>query len=212
MFILDKTNSIASQFIAELRDVELQKDRMRFRKNLERIGEIMAYEISKTFDYIPQMVTTPLGQDPSMFAAESPVLIGIMRAGLPFHIGFLNYFDRADNGFVGAFRQEDGDSLEIMMHYMATPDIQDKTIILIDPMLATGSSLVKTYNALLKNGTPKKVHIAAVIAAAPGVEKVMNEIPEAEIWAGAVDAELNDQFFIVPGLGDAGDLAFGLKL
>lgn len=212
MFILDKTNSIASQFLAELRDVEIQQDRMRFRRNLERIGEIMAYEISKTLDYIPQMVTTPLGQDPSMFAAEHPVLVGILRAGMPFHQGFLNYFDRSDNGFVGAFRVEKPDSLEIMMHYMATPDIQDKTVILIDPMLATGSSLCKTYDALLQNGTPSKIHIAAVIAAAPGVEKVMNHIPEASIWLGAADAILNDDFYIVPGLGDAGDLAYGPKL
>jgi len=214
MFILDRTNNIGSQFIAELRDVTIQLDRMRFRRNLERIGEILAYEISKELDYITHMVTTPLGKDPSMLVAEYPILISILRAGMPFHCGFLNYFDKADSGFIGAYRAEEGksDQVEIEMHYMATPNIHNKTVILIDPMLATGSSLVRTYEALLKNGTPAKVHIAAVIAAQAGIEKVMNNIPNAHIWVGAMDAELNDKFYIVPGLGDAGDLAFGPKV
>ena len=216
MFILDQKNSIGSQFIAELRDINIQKDRMRFRRNLERIGEIMAYEISKTFDYQPVDVTTPLGIDPSMIAAERPVLISVLRAGLPFHQGFLNYFDRADSGFIGAYRKEENAeaaNVEVDLSYTGAPSVQDKILILVDPMLATGTSLAKAYKNLIDcNGTPSKVHIVSVIAAQKGVDKISTEIPGATIWLGALDGVLNDQFYIVPGLGDAGDLSFGPKL
>ena len=212
MFILDQHNSIGSQFIAEMRDVNIQKDRMRFRRNLERVGEIMAYEISKTFDYAPFDVTTSLGKDPSMLSAEDPVLISIMRAGLPFHQGMLNYFDRSDCGFIGAYRKEGNEELEIELSYTRAPEIQDKILILADPLLATGGSMVKAYKSLLPNGTPSAVHVVAVIAAERGVNMVMENIPNAKLWIGALDAELNDDLFIVPGLGDAGDLAFGPSL
>ena len=216
MFILDQKNSIGSQFIAELRDIEIQKDRMRFRRNLERIGEIMAYEISKTFDYQPIDVTTPLGIDPSMIAAESPVLVSVLRAGLPFHMGFINYFDRSDCGFIGAYRMKDlnkNNEVDIELSYTGAPSIQDKILILVDPMMATGKSLVKAYKNLIdRNGTPSTVHIVSVIAAQDGLEFVQKEIPNATIWLGALDGELNDKFYIVPGLGDAGDLSFGPKL
>ena len=216
MFILDQKHSIGSQFIAELRDIEIQKDRMRFRRNLERIGEIMAYEISKTFDYQPIDITTPLGIDPSMIAAERPVLISILRAGLPFHTGFLNYFDRSDCGFIGAYRMKDlnkDNEVDIDLSYIAAPPIQDKVLILVDPMMATGKSLVKAYKNLIdSNGTPSTVHVVSVIAAQAGLDLIQKEIPEATIWLGALDGELNEKFYIVPGLGDAGDLSFGPKL
>ena len=216
MFILDQKNSIGSQFIAELRDIEIQKDRMRFRRNLERIGEIMAYEISKTFDYQPIDITTPLGIDPSMIAAESPVLVSVLRAGLPFHMGFINYFDSSDCGFIGAYRMKDlnkNKEVDIELSYTGAPSIQDKILILVDPMMATGKSLVKAYKNLIdSNGTPSTVHIVSVIAAQDGLEFVQKEIPNATIWLGALDGELNDKFYIVPGLGDAGDLSFGPKL
>ncbi len=216
MFILDQKNSIASQFIAELRDINIQTDRMRFRRNLERIGEIMAYEISKTFDYQPIDITTPLGIDPSMIAAERPVLVSVLRAGLPLHQGFLNYFDRSDCGFIGAYRSKDfakNNEVNIDLSYTAAPSIQDKILLLLDPMMATGKSLVKAYNTLIENnGTPSKVHIVSVIAAQAGLEFVQNEIPNASFWLGALDGELNDKFYIVPGLGDAGDLSFGPKI
>ncbi len=215
MFILDQQNSIASQFLAELRDVNTQTDRLRFRRNLERLGEIMAYEISKTFDYIPIDVTTPLGIDRSMLNAEQPVLISVLRAGIPFHQGFQNYFDRANSGFIGAFRKEGNEEapgVEVDLCYIGAPSIQDKVLLLIDPMLATGTSLVKAYENLLGHGTPREVHIVAVIAAQAGVTHLQEKIPNAQIWLGALDAELDERFYIVPGLGDAGDLSFGPKL
>ena len=216
MFILDQGNSIASQFIAELRSIHVQLDRMRFRKNLERLGEIMSYEISKTFNYIPYEVETPLGKDPSMLAAEHPVLISVMRAGMPFHQGFLNYYDNADSGFIGAFRKEGNaemDGVQVDMSYIGAPSIEGRILILIDPMLATGSSLVQAYQSLIdSNGKPAEVHVAAVIAAQAGVDHIVKEIPDVKLWIGALDPELNDQYYIVPGLGDAGDLSFGPKL
>jgi len=212
-FILDQQNTVGSQFIAELRDVNIQTDRLRFRRNMERIGEILAYEISKSFNYEPVDVQTPLGIDRSMKMADFPILITIMRAGLPLHQGFLNYFDRADSGFVGAYRKKgNADEVEIDMHYVATSSIEGRNVILIDPMLATGSSLVRAYQGLLANGKPAQIHIAAAIASAPGVNYIAAEIPECKFWLGAVDPELDSRFYIIPGLGDAGDLSYGPKL
>ncbi len=213
IFILDKTNSIASQFIAELRDIHVQTDRMRFRRNMERLGEILAYEVSKSFPYEPIDVQTPLGIDRSMRIAESPVLITIMRAGLPLYQGFLNYFDRADSGFIGAYRKKGNkDEVEIAMHYVAANNIDGRNVILIDPMLATGSSLVRAYQGLLKNGNPAQIHIVAAIASVPGVEYIAQNVPDCKFWLGALDPELDDRFYIIPGLGDAGDLSYGPKI
>jgi uracil phosphoribosyltransferase len=208
-------NSIFNQFIAEIRDVEIQKDSMRFRKNLERIGEIFAYEISKTLPYSNVETITPLGIADTKQLTEQPVIATILRAGLPLHLGILNYFDKAQNAFVGAYRKHHkNNNLDIALEYMACPDIQDKTVILCDPMLASGSSVVLAYKALLAKGIPKHTHIVSVIASAQGVDHVKATMPSSNftLWCGAVDEELTAQAYIVPGLGDAGDLAFGDKL
>ena len=211
---LSKTNSIFNQFTAELRNVNVQKDRMRFRRNLERMGEILAYEISKTLEYTIQDITTPLGVSQIPLVTNQPVLVTILRAGLPLHIGLLNYFDMAENAFVSAYRKHHKDgSFEIEIEYLSSPDLTDKVVILNDPMLATGSSLVLAYKALLTKGIPKHVHIACCIASAQGVDYVKRNLPaNTSIWCGAIDDELTAQSYIVPGLGDAGDLAFGTKL
>ncbi|WP_291780368.1 uracil phosphoribosyltransferase [Cecembia sp.] len=216
MFVLDKENSIALQFLSEIRDIHIQHDRLRFRKNLERLGEIMAYEISKSLDYKESSVQTPLDKTQSYKLKENPVLISVLRAAVPFYMGFLNYFDQADSGFVGAYRkaEKSGDKeVEIDFLYQAAPSIEGKDVILIDPMLATGKSFVKTVENLLANGNPKMIHIACVIAAPEGIAYIQNnvQIPY-KIWTGALDEKLNDKFYIVPGLGDAGDLCFGDKI
>jgi uracil phosphoribosyltransferase len=211
---LSKTNSIFNQFTSELRNIYVQKDRMRFRRNLERMGEILAYEISKTLEYETNEITTPLGIANILLIATQPVLITILRAGLPLHIGLLNYFDMAENAFVSAYRKHHKDgSFEVEIEYLSSPDLTDKVLILNDPMLATGTSLVLAYKALLTNGIPKHVHIVCCIASVQGVEYVKRNLPHnTTIWCGAIDDELTAQSYIVPGLGDAGDLAFGTKL
>ncbi len=212
--ILGEQHSVFDQFMAEIRNVDVQNDSMRFRRNLERVGEIMAYEISKTLQYKHQTVTTPMGRSDCNVLAEQPVLATILRAGLPLHQGFLNYFDRAENTFISAYRKHMGteDSFEVEVEYLASPSLDGKTVILCDPMLATGSSMVLSYQALLERGTPAKIHIAAVIASDEGIEFIQRKLPaDTTIWVGAIDHELTSRAYIVPGLGDAGDLAYGSK-
>lgn len=209
-----ESNSILNQYVAEIRDVNIQGDRMRFRRNIERIGEIMAYEISKTLHYTPRQVTTPLGTASVNVPDESIVLATILRAGLPFHQGFLNYFDGAENAFVSAYRQyKDASRFDIHIEYIASPSIEGKTLILADPMLATGSSVELSYRAMLTKGTPSEIYIASVIASQQALSYISGVFPDAHtsIWCAAVDSELNEHSYIVPGLGDAGDLAFGEK-
>lgn len=212
--ILGRQNSIFNQYIAEIRDEAIQKDSMRFRRNLERIGEVLAYEISKSFDYEPQEIITPLGVTQVPVMKGQPVIATILRAGLPLHQGVLNYFDRAENAFVSAYRRHHKDgSFDIHVEYLSAPDLTGKELILCDPMLATGASMVLAYKALLGRGKPKHTHIVSVIASTEGVEYVKKQLPEnVTIWTGAVDEELTVQSYIVPGLGDAGDLAYGVKV
>ncbi|MCC9136490.1 uracil phosphoribosyltransferase [Pontibacter silvestris] len=211
--ILTDTPSLANHFVAELRNVSVQGDSMRFRRNLERLGELLAFEISKTLPYKEVTVTTPLKDTQTLLLAEQPVLATILRAGLPLYQGLANYFDKAYSTFVGAYRvEEEHSELQINMEYLASTNLHDKILILADPMLATGRSLVKSYEGMLRHGKPKQVHIAAAIAAPEGVALVQQEIPEAQLWLGAMDECLNEKFYIVPGLGDAGDLAFGPKI
>jgi uracil phosphoribosyltransferase len=211
---LSKSNSLVNQFVSELRNVDVQHDRMRFRRNLERIGEVIAYEISKQMNYKEVEITTPLGTAVMNLASDEPVIGTILRAGLPMHQGFLNYFDHADNAFISAYRKHHKDgSFEIALEYVSCPSLDDRILILCDPMLATGSSIVMTYKAMLQKGMPRHTHIVCAIASTQGVEFVKSQLPEnVTIWAAAVDEELTAQAYIVPGLGDAGDLAFGEKL
>ena len=213
MFVLSKFDSVGNQFIAELRDVSVQGDRLRFRKNLERIGEILAYEISKTFSYQTKIVETPLAEASVRVPATNPVIIAVLRASLPFYTGFLNFFDKAESGFIGAFREEGEGEIRINLGYHAGPGLQGKTVILADPMLATGRSFARTIEAILSHGVPGIIHIAAAIASPEGI-KYLDETIQVpyKLWIGAVDQSLNAQSYIVPGLGDAGDLAFGEKL
>lgn len=211
---LSLTTSISNQFISELRDVRIQQDRMRFRRNLERIGEIFAYEISKTLPFDEQEVTTPLGIANVPMLREQPVLGTILRAGLPLHQGLLNYFDQADNAFISAYRKHHKDgTFEIKLEYVGSPSLAGRVLILSDPMLATGSSIVATYKALLDRGVPSHTHIVSALASTQGVEYVKAHMPEGvTIWCAAIDEELTSQSYIVPGLGDAGDLAYGDKM
>lgn len=211
--LLTDKPSIASYFISQLRDVEQQKDGMRFRKNLERLGEIFAFEISKTFQYTSTEVETPLGTATVEIPEKDIVLATILRAGLPLHQGMLNFFDFAENAFISAFRKHHKDgSFEINLQYITCPDLSNKTLIVIDPMLATGQSMVKTLQELARNGTAKTIHIVTAIAAREGVEYVERHAPKAHLWIGAIDEELTAKSYIVPGLGDAGDLSFGRKV
>lgn len=207
--------SLMSRYMAELRDVEIQKDPLRFRTNLERIGEIMAYEISKRLNYMTRDVVTPLGTSPCQDFTDKVVLATILRAGLPFHNGFLSYFDRAENAFVSAYRKykEKGDSFDVLVEYLASPRIDGKTLILVDPMLATGTSMELGYRAMLRRGEPARIHVASVIGSRLGVDYIRQVLPKEKttIWIGAIDEEVNTHSYIVPGLGDAGDLAFGQK-
>jgi uracil phosphoribosyltransferase len=214
MFILTEKNSVANHFISELRCIDVQKDSMRFRRNMERLGEIMAYEISKSFEYIPQNVTTPLGIANAGTCLQHPVLATILRAGLPFYQGFLNYYDKSESAFIAAYRSPEAGNgdFEIKMEYIATPSLENKTLIIIDPMLATGKSVLLTYKSMLKYGIPSKVHLASVIASRQGVDYLKDNIENLSLWVGAVDEILNKKSYIVPGLGDAGDLAYGDKL
>jgi len=213
--ILSEQSSIFNQYIAEIRDQQIQQDRIRFRRNMERMGEIFAYEISKTLAYKTVTTHTVLGEAETKVLAEQPVVATILRAGLPLHTGLLNIFDTAQNAFVSAYRRHHKDnSFDIHVEYLSTPLLDDKTLILCDPMLATGSSMVLSYKALLAKGKPKHTHIIAVIASKEGVDYVRKNMPTGDytLWLGAVDEELTARAYIVPGLGDAGDLAYGEKL
>jgi uracil phosphoribosyltransferase len=214
MLILTEQFSVANHFLAELRDKNIQKDSMRFRRNLERLGEIFAYEISKTMHYQNVKVETPLGTKTTQQVAQAPVLLTIMRAGLPLHQGLLNFFDKSENAFIGAYRgkHDEKDAFEIEMDYITSPDIHGKTLIICDSMLATGKSVEKAYHAMLRYGIPAKTHIVSAIASRRGVRYVQARMSECRLWIGDVDEDLNSKSYIVPGLGDAGDLAFGGKV
>ena len=212
---LVKERSVVNHFIAELRDVQVQKDPMRFRRNLARIGEVMAVEISRTLEFKAAEVVTPLGVARTDLMAEQPVLATILRAGLAMHQGFMNYFDRADSAFVSAYRKhrKGEDAFEIEVEYMSSPSLEDRVVVLCDPMLASGRSMVLVYKALLRLGKPKALHVASVIASVEGLEYAKPHLPAGtHFWIGAVDDEMTAQAYIVPGLGDAGDLAYGEKV
>jgi uracil phosphoribosyltransferase len=211
---LSKQSSVINMYMAELRDVNVQKDSMRFRTNLERIGAIIGYEISRKLEYVQQEVTTPLGIAPVLVLKEQPVIATILRAGMPVHHGMLSVFDKAENAFVSAYRQHHKDgSFEVHVEYMACPSIEGKELILCDPMLATGTSMVLTYQALLRRGKPKHIHVVSIVSSMFGIDYVKKHLPEnCSIWTCAVDDELTAQSYIVPGLGDAGDLAYGTKI
>jgi len=210
---LSKEHSLISNWVSEIRDVEIQSDRMRFRRNLERIGEAAAYEISKVLPFVSKDVQTPLGISTGKILAQQPVLATILRAGLPLHQGLLNYFDKADNAFISAYRKHNKDgSFEISLDYISCPELENRVVIISDPMLATGSSLVKTIHFLKEEGHPKEIHIVAAIACTVGIEYVKREEPSVTVWCGDIDDELTAKGYIVPGLGDAGDLAFGVKV
>lgn len=213
MFALNQENSVANNFLAELRDTTIQQDRFRFRMNLKRLGSLLAYEISKTFAFENKVITTPLRDTKIPMIKDEIVLIPIMRAALPFYEGFLDVLDQAGAGFIGAWRIEEGDDVEAVLNYQAAPDLTGKTVIVIDPMLATGKSLVKTVASLLSHGQPKSLHLASVIAAPEGINHVKKSLSmDYHLWTCSIDEKLNDQSYIVPGLGDAGDLSFGPKL
>jgi len=204
--------SVANHFLAELRDVSKQRDSLRFRRNLQRLGEIIAYRISSQLSYTDQVITTPLSETNGKLLQDFPVLATVLRAGLPFHQGFLNYFDQSPSAFAAAYRIEGTAQVQVQVDYLSAPSLDERVLILVDPMLASGKSLVQTYRAMLRFGTPRQVHIAAVIASPEGVGYVTREIPEATLWVAAIDEGLNAQAYIVPGLGDAGDLSYGSKL
>ena len=209
---LSESHSLISNWVGELRDVQLQTDRMRFRRNLERIGEVIAYEISKSLPWEDREIPTPLGTSVCKVLREQPVLATILRAGLPMHQGMLNYFDRGDNAFISAYRKHNRDgSFDIELEYISCPSLEGRVLILCDPMLATGSSLVKTIHMLRDEGVSREVHVATAIACTVGIEYVKREQPDVRIWCGAIDEELTAKGYIVPGLGDAGDLAYGEK-
>lgn len=209
---LGEKPSIANQFLNEIRDKNNQSDRMRFRRNLERMGEIMAYEISKTLAFEKCTVNSPLASLASRKLKEQPILLTVLRAGLPYFQGFLNYFDQVDAGFIGAYRKE-GAEIEINLEYLATPELEGRNVILIDPMLATGKSFVRSIHALMKHGKPAHIHLASLIASPEGIEYIKADLKiPFTIWTFSVDEKLDTRFYIVPGLGDAGDLSFGNKI
>ncbi len=211
--ILGNKNSVINQFMAEIRDVSIQKDSMRFRRNVERIGEIIAYEISKTLQYESLEIPTSLGIANVFKIKEQPIIGSILRAGLPLHNGVLNCYDNAENAFISAYRhhQKDG-TLDVQIEYLSCPDLTDRVLILCDPMLASGTSMVRTYRKLMERGTPHHTHIVALIASIEGLTYVKKNLPEnVTLWLAALDEELTAQAYIVPGLGDAGDLAYGKK-
>lgn len=212
---LEETNSILNKFISEIRDVTIQKDSLRFRRNIERIGEILGYELSKNLAFTANNIETPLGNKSVQLPNSDIVLCSILRAGLPLHQGLLNYFDDAENAFISAYRNHPNNdaTFEIVVEYFASPSINNKTLLLADPMLATGQSLVAVYEGMKKHGTPKEIHIVCVIGSTVGIDFIKNHFPEnTHLWIAAIDDELNDKGYIVPGLGDAGDLAYGSKL
>lgn len=207
-------NSVANNFMAEVRDIKVQNDRLRFRKNLSRLGEILAYEMSKSLDFSEKKINTPLTSMNQKVIENQPVLISIMRAGMPFFEGVQNFFDHADAGFVGAFRANDFSTTNLIeLSYFAVPNLSEKILVIVDPMLATGKSVVESIAHLKKYGTPRKIFLLAVIAAPEGIKFIADNIQTPiELWCGAIDDKLNDKAYIVPGLGDAGDLAYGPKL
>jgi uracil phosphoribosyltransferase len=210
---LSEKSSLVSHWLSEVRDMQVQSDRMRFRRNLERIGEVAAYEISKTLAFEEKEIQTPFGQSMCNVLKEQPVLATILRAGLPLHQGLLNFFDRADNAFISAYRKHNRDgSFDISLQYVSCPELENRVVIISDPMLATGSSLVKTIQYLREEGKPSEMHIVAAIACSVGIEYVQRSEPHVKIWCGDIDEELTAKGYIVPGLGDAGDLAFGVKV
>lgn len=211
---LSETNSILNQYVSEIRNVNVQNDRLRFRRNIERIGEIMAYEMSKTLAYSVKEIQTPLGISPVSTPDNQLVISTILRAGLPFHQGFLRYFDQAENAFVSAYRKyKDTLKFDIHIEYIASPRIDGKTLVITDPMLATGGSMELSYQAMLTKGNPSEIHVAAIIASRQAVEHIARVFPadKTTIWCAAIDSEIDSHSYIVPGLGDAGDLAFGEK-
>lgn len=212
--VLNQQNSIFNRFLSELRDVEIQKDPMRFRRNIERLGEIMSYEVSKTLNYKNLDVTTPLGVAVESVPADPIVIGSILRAGLPMHQGLLNYFDRSENAFVSAYRKYKEKTFDIHIEYISSPSLEGKILILNDPMVATGSSIELAYRALLQKGQPAHTHILTIIASQAGVDYVREHLANENVtlWVGAIDADLNSKSYIIPGLGDAGDLAYGTKL
>ena len=216
LHILSQQNTVLNKFIAEIRDKSIQRDSMRFRRNMERIGEVTAYEISRTLNYSPRVVETPLGEATVQTIDDRLVIATILRAGLPYHQGFLNYFDDAQNAFVSAYRKSSKDGkFTVKVEYISCGSLEGKTLLLVDPMLATGSSLVLAYNALCeRGGEPLHTHVAAVIASEQGIDYVEKNMPRqtTTIWAAAVDEELTSRSYIVPGIGDAGDLAYGEKI
>ncbi len=210
---LSDEHSLVSNWVSELRNVDIQDDRLRFRRNLERIGEVGGYEISKKLAWVEKEVTTPLGTSVAKVLAKQPVLATILRAGLPMHQGLLNYFDKADNAFISAYRKHHPDgTFEISLDYISCPEMEDRVVIISDPMLATGSSLVKTLQFIREEGSPSEIHIICAIACTVGIEYVLRAEPRATIWCGDIDDELTAKGYIVPGLGDAGDLAYGVKV
>lgn len=210
---LSEEHSLISNWVSELRDVDIQDDRLRFRSNLERIGEVAAYEISKKLPWIEKEITTPLGTSLAKVLEKQPVLATILRAGLPMHQGLLNYFDRADNAFISAYRKHNQDgTFEISLDYISCPEMENRVVIISDPMLATGASLVKTLQFIREEGNPSEIHIVCAIACTVGIEYVLRAEPKATVWCGDIDDELTAKGYIVPGLGDAGDLAYGVKV
>jgi len=213
IFNLSAQNTIGNQFISELRNKDIQLDRARFRKNMKRLGQVMAYEISKRMNFKDKTIETPLGRTSIQLLSKYPVLLTVMRAGLPYFDGFLDFFDQSDCGFMGAYRQENSNDIVIHLDYVATPNVHDREVIVVDPMLATGKSFVRSIQALLKHGTPSHIYVASLVASPEGIHflKENLDVPFS-IYTCAVDENLNHQFYIVPGLGDAGDLSFGIKL
>lgn len=212
IFNLDKTTSIANVFLAELRDENIQKDAMRFRKNMERLGEFFAYEISKTLEFERKETQTPLGLAKTAFLTQQPVLATILRAGIPLHQGLLNIFDQSESTFITAYRKNHKNgNFVIQVEHISTPDLTDKVVIIADPMLATGMSMVLCCKELLNHYQIKELHIVAAIASVEGVNHVRANLPKAKLWLGAIDEEMTSKSYIVPGLGDAGDLAYGVK-
>lgn len=209
---LSERYSVINDWLAEIRDKQIQQDRMRFRYNTERIGEIAGYEVSKHLDFVEKEVQTPLGTAHCRVLQRQPVLATILRAGIPLHNGLSRVFDKADHAFVGAYRKHKTDhSFAIHLEYLSCPELKGRTLILADPMLATGASLVKTLQQLLHSGVPRDIHVVTVIAAAAGIDHMIENFPDVTLWAGAIDSRLNAKKYIVPGIGDAGDLAFGPK-
>ena len=213
LHLLESTPSIANRYVAEMRSLDVQNDRLRFRRNMERIGECIGFEISKTLDFQAHTVTTPLGESTTQIPGDEVVLATILRAGLPLHQGLLNVFDKAGNAFVSAYRRHHKDgTFEIAVEYLSCPSLDNKVLIISDPMLATGSSMVLATQALLRNGLPKSIHFVSAIAAQQGLDHLQRHFGQGHVWLGALDEELTAKSYIVPGLGDAGDLSYGAKL